>query len=181
MTSTQPLVAVRDLKTHFIQRAGTVRAVDGVSLDIQVGQTVGLVGESGCGKSMMARTLMRIAPRSALISGEMRFQRRNGQLVDLAQLAPMGEEMRDIRGAEIAMIFQEPMSSFSPDWRSDQAAPKGRQRRGAPPHPPRIGNGGDAQPGTQHRSLSPPAFRRAAAARHDRTGAVVPSRAADCR
>ncbi len=114
MPSQQPLVAVRDLKTHFPQRAGTVRAVDGVTFDIHVGQTVGLVGESGCGKSMMARTLMRIAPRNALISGEMHFHRRDGTTVDLAKLAPMGAEMRAIRGAEIAMIFQEPMSSFSP-------------------------------------------------------------------
>ena len=114
MDSQHPLVEVRDLKTHFPQRDGIVRAVDGVAFNIGMGQTVGLVGESGCGKSMTARTLMRITPRNALISGEMFFHRRNGATIDLAQLAPMGAEMRSIRGAEIAMIFQEPMSSFSP-------------------------------------------------------------------
>jgi oligopeptide/dipeptide ABC transporter ATP-binding protein len=114
MVSKHTLVELRDVKTHFPQREGVVRAVDGVSFKIGVGQTVGLVGESGCGKSMTARTLMRITPRNAQISGAMLFQRRNGATVDLVRLAPMGEEMRDIRGAEIAMIFQEPMSSFSP-------------------------------------------------------------------
>jgi peptide/nickel transport system ATP-binding protein len=114
MLPNKSLVEVRDLKTHFPQREGIVRAVDGVSFEIGVGQTVGLVGESGCGKSMTARTLMRITPRHAIISGEMLFRRRDGATVDLARLAPMGEEMREIRGAEIAMIFQEPMSSFSP-------------------------------------------------------------------
>jgi peptide/nickel transport system ATP-binding protein len=114
MDSQQTLLQVRNLKTHFPQRNGIVAAVDGVNFDIDAGQTVGLVGESGCGKSMTARTLMRIAPRNAQISGEMRFRRRSGATIDLAQLAPMGAEMRSIRGAEIAMIFQEPMSSFSP-------------------------------------------------------------------
>jgi peptide/nickel transport system ATP-binding protein len=115
MPEDKPLLEVRDLKTHFPQRAGVVRAVDGVSFDIQVGQTVGLVGESGCGKSMTARTLMRITPPNAQISGEICYHRRDGTApIDLAKLTPMGAQMRDIRGAEIAMIFQEPMSSFSP-------------------------------------------------------------------
>lgn len=115
------LLDVQDLKKHFpikrgffSQTVGYVKAVDGVNFNVRQGETLGLVGESGCGKSMTARTLMRITPRNAQIGGEMLFHRRNGAIVDLARLAPMGAEMRDIRGAEIAMIFQEPMSSFSP-------------------------------------------------------------------
>jgi peptide/nickel transport system ATP-binding protein len=114
------LLAVRNLKTYFAQDEGTVRAVDGVSFDMAQGATLGIVGESGCGKSVTARSILRIVDRPGrIIEGEIHFRRpsRNGggsQTVDLATLEPNSREMRAIRGAEIALIFQEPMSSFSP-------------------------------------------------------------------
>jgi len=116
----EPLLSVRNLKTYFAQDEGTVRAVDGVSFDMAQGATLGIVGESGCGKSVTARSILRIVDRPGkILDGEIRFRRpsRNGtspQTTDLAKLDPNGQEMRAIRGAEIALIFQEPMSSFSP-------------------------------------------------------------------
>jgi oligopeptide/dipeptide ABC transporter ATP-binding protein len=115
----RPLLSVRNLKTYFQQDEGTVRAVDGVSFDLYPGATLGVVGESGCGKSVTARSILRIVDRPGrIIEGEIHFRRTgpNGgeQVIDLAKLPPNGSEMRSIRGAEIALIFQEPMSSFSP-------------------------------------------------------------------
>jgi len=115
-----PLLSVRDLKTYFYQDEGTVRAVDGVSFDLSAHGTLGIVGESGCGKSVTARSILRIVDRPGrIVGGEIRFRRGApsvgaGETVDLARLEPNGAEMRAIRGAEIALIFQEPMSSFSP-------------------------------------------------------------------
>ena len=115
-----PLLSVRNLKTYFMQDEGTVRAVDGVSFDVAEGATLGIVGESGCGKSITARSILRIVDRPGrIIEGEVHFRRRAanggvGGTIDLAQLDANGAEMRAIRGAEIALIFQEPMSSFSP-------------------------------------------------------------------
>ena len=119
MTATrEPLLSVRNLKTYFAQDEGTVRAVDGVSFDLAVGSTLGVVGESGCGKSVTARSILRIVDRPGrVVEGEIWFRRTGtgpSAVVDLATLAPNGPEMRAIRGAEIALIFQEPMSSFSP-------------------------------------------------------------------
>jgi peptide/nickel transport system ATP-binding protein len=113
------LLEVTDLKTHFPLREGIVRAVDGVSFAVHNGQTVGVVGESGCGKSMTARSILRIVPRPGEITeGKILLHRKRGEQaterVDLAQLDPRGQTIRQIRGAEIAMIFQEPMASFSP-------------------------------------------------------------------
>src|SRR2546426_6289939 len=121
-TATQTLLSVRNLKTYFPQDEGTVKAVDGVSFDLYPGATLGIVGESGCGKSVTARSILRIVDRPGrIVDGEIQFRRPaadggagGGQVVDLTKLAPNGPEMRAIRGAEIALIFQEPMSSFSP-------------------------------------------------------------------
>jgi len=115
----EPLLSVRNLKTYFTQDEGTVRAVDGVSFDVAEGATLGIVGESGCGKSITARSILRIVDRPGrIIEGEIHFRRPSanggGPTVDLAKLDANGAEMRSIRGAEIALIFQEPMSSFSP-------------------------------------------------------------------
>jgi peptide/nickel transport system ATP-binding protein len=120
--NTAPLLTVRNLKTYFPQDEGTVKAVDGVSFTLYPGRTLGIVGESGCGKSITARSILRIVDRPGrIIEGQILFRRQkvatgspNDTVVDLAQLAPYGEDMRAIRGAEIALIFQEPMSSFSP-------------------------------------------------------------------
>jgi peptide/nickel transport system ATP-binding protein len=112
------LLSVRNLKTYFQQDEGLVRAVDGVSFDMRPGVTLGVVGESGCGKSITARSILRIVDRPGrIVDGEIWFRRDGAgaaEAVDLATLAPNGPEMRAIRGAEIALIFQEPMSSFSP-------------------------------------------------------------------
>jgi peptide/nickel transport system ATP-binding protein len=119
--SRSTLLTVRDLKTYFSQDEGTVKAVDGVSFDLYPGATLGIVGESGCGKSVTARSILGIVDRPGrIVEGEIRFRRQatgsagDDGWVDLAKLPPNGPEMRAIRGAEIALIFQEPMSSFSP-------------------------------------------------------------------
>lgn len=116
-----PLLSVRDLHTQFPQEEGTVKAVDGVSFDLYPGRTLGIVGESGCGKSMTARSILRIIDRPGrIVHGEVRFRSRQAAaaspdgMVDLTQLDANGDHMRAIRGAEIALVFQEPMSSFSP-------------------------------------------------------------------
>jgi peptide/nickel transport system ATP-binding protein len=117
------LLSVRDLKTYFFTDEGVVKAVDGVSFDLQRGQTLGIVGESGCGKSIMARSVLRIVDRPGrIVEGQIMFNRtgRSGagdgrqESIDLATFENDSPEMREIRGADIAMIFQEPMTSFSP-------------------------------------------------------------------
>ena len=111
------LLEVRDLKTYFFTDEGIVKAVDGVSFGLARGQTLGVVGESGCGKSITAQSILRIEPTPGkVVGGEILWRRQtNGTTTttDLVKLEPDGSEIRDIRGAEIAMIFQEPMSSFS--------------------------------------------------------------------
>ena len=113
------LLSVRGLKTYFPQDEGLVKAVDGVSFDLYPGGTLGIVGESGCGKSVTARSILGIVDRPGyIVEGQIHFRRPvaggGSETLDLAALAPNGPEMRSIRGAEIALIFQEPMSSFSP-------------------------------------------------------------------
>jgi oligopeptide/dipeptide ABC transporter ATP-binding protein len=117
----EPLLSVRNLHTYFVQDEGLVKAVDGVNLEMSPRATLGIVGESGCGKSVTARSILRIVDRPGrIVDGEIWFRRpsANGgagsRAVDLARLEPNSLEMRSIRGAEIALIFQEPMSSFSP-------------------------------------------------------------------
>jgi oligopeptide/dipeptide ABC transporter ATP-binding protein len=103
------LLEVRDLQTHFLTRGGVVRAVDGVSWDIDEGETVALVGESGCGKSVTALSIMRLVapPAGRIVAGRVTFKGRD--------LLTLGEEaMRRVRGREIGMIFQEPMTSLNP-------------------------------------------------------------------
>src|SRR5438445_7552605 len=102
------LLEVRKLSTHFQTREGLVRAVDGVSFYLDRGELLGLVGESGCGKSMTALSIMRlIAPPGRIVTGEILFDGRN--LLELSNA-----EMRDVRGNDIAMIFQDPMTSLNP-------------------------------------------------------------------
>jgi len=116
---TEPLLSIRDLKVHFYMDEGVVRAVDGISLDVYSGQVFGIVGESGCGKSVTMKALLRIVEQPGrIVSGEMwlRRTRKDGasERVDLARLDPKGAEMRDVRGGQIALIPQEPMAAFSP-------------------------------------------------------------------
>jgi oligopeptide/dipeptide ABC transporter ATP-binding protein len=103
------LLEVESLQTQFSTSGGVVRAVDGVSWDVQEGETVALVGESGCGKSVSALSVMRLvsAPAGRIVGGRILFKGR-----DLLTLSE--EEMRRVRGREIAMIFQEPMTSLNP-------------------------------------------------------------------
>jgi len=110
------IVRVKDLKTYFRTLDGIVRAVDGVSLEVKPGETLGLVGESGCGKSVTAFSILRLLPKtSRIVEGEIYFDRgEGGQLIDLTTVDPNGELIRSIRGNEIAMIFQEPLTSLSP-------------------------------------------------------------------
>jgi len=112
--ATEPLLQVRDLRVSFALDDGLVRAVDGTSFDVMPGQVLGVVGESGCGKSVTMRAILQLVDRPGRItSGEIRF-RRDGEMVDIARLPPRGAVMRDIRGGEIALIPQEPMAAFSP-------------------------------------------------------------------
>lgn len=110
------VIEIKDLQVKFRTLDGTVCGVDGVTLDVRNGETLGIVGESGCGKSVTAHSIMRLLPkRSATITeGEIWFRRRNQHEHDLTQIDPEGSLIRDIRGNEIAMIFQEPMTSLSP-------------------------------------------------------------------
>ncbi len=109
------LLKVRDLQTHFPIRTGTIKAVDGVSFDVQRGKTLCVVGESGSGKSVTARSILQIVDEPGrIMGGSMLLHRADGSSLDLAQLGQRSREIRAVRGAEIAMIFQEPMSSLSP-------------------------------------------------------------------
>jgi len=104
----QPLLEIQNLKTIFSTERGVIRAVDGVSLTLGAGETLGVVGESGCGKTMLALSVMRLIPANGQIAeGRVLF---NGQ--DLLTLPE--EAMREKRGRDIAMIFQEPMTSLNP-------------------------------------------------------------------
>ena len=119
------LLEIKDLGVRFDLREGVVRAVNGVTLDVPVNRTVGVVGESGCGKSITAKATMQILPsRARIATGRILLSPRQDVKpvrpvksvipVDLARLHPDGAAMRQIRGADIAMIFQEPMTSLSP-------------------------------------------------------------------
>jgi oligopeptide/dipeptide ABC transporter ATP-binding protein len=125
MTAEKPavLLEVRGLRTYFHLAEGTVRAVDGVDLTIQSGRTLGVVGESGCGKSITAHSILRIVPSPGRIeAGEILYhvpvQRDSdsavAEVIDLAQLDANGKRMRAFRGNHISMVFQEPMTAMSP-------------------------------------------------------------------
>ena len=108
-TTTDILLQIEHLETHFITDAGTVRAVDNVSLSVRKGETLGIVGESGCGKSVTALSVLRLIPNppGKIVGGKIVLDGRN--LLDLPE-----NEMRKVRGASISMIFQEPMTSLNP-------------------------------------------------------------------
>ena len=117
------LLEVKGLKTYFPLDEGTVRAVDGADFVIERGKTLAVVGESGCGKSVTAQSILRIVPAPGkIVEGELLFHRYSEEgasfavadVVDLTKLDPKGPEIRSIRGNEIAMVFHEPMTSLSP-------------------------------------------------------------------
>lgn len=115
MSNENNVLEFHNLQTHFFTDTGTVKAVDGVSFNIPKGSTVGVVGESGCGKSVTSLSIMRLlqGPQGQIVGGEIRFNNKNtGKAIDITKL-PMSE-MQKIRGNEISMIFQEPMTSLNP-------------------------------------------------------------------
>ena len=115
LSRAEPVIEIEDLSVHFALDEGALKAVDGVSFAIKERQMFGLIGESGCGKTVTAQSLMRLAPKPGrIVQGQINYHREKGGLIDLASVDPAGAEIRDIRGNEIAMIFQEPMSSLSP-------------------------------------------------------------------
>lgn len=112
----EEIIRINDLRTYFNTLDGVVKAVDGVSLSIRKGETLGVVGESGCGKSVTAFSILRLLPTTSVIAGgEILYYRRGGQeVIDLTKVDPNGSDIRNVRGNEIAMIFQEPLTSLSP-------------------------------------------------------------------
>ena len=109
------ILSVENLATHFPVRAGIVKAVDDISFDLLRGRTLCLVGESGSGKSVAARSILQIVDTPGrIVAGSIKLRRLGGSVTDLAALHPRSRAIRAVRGAEIAMIFQEPMSSLSP-------------------------------------------------------------------
>jgi peptide/nickel transport system ATP-binding protein len=110
-----PLLSVDNLKTYFFQDEGTVKAVDGASFDVYPAKTLGIVGESGCGKSVTTLSILRLIEKPGrIVSGRITLRTAAGKEVDLTALHPDGAEIHSIRGAEIGLVFQEPMTSFSP-------------------------------------------------------------------
>ncbi len=183
MAANGHLLEIRNLRTYFDVRGGVLKAVDDVSITIDAGETLGLVGESACGKSVTASSVMRLIPipPGRIAGGEILFEG-----VDILKLRE--SEMRKIRGKAISMIFQEPMTSLNPVFPvGDQVSEvitlheklsKKEARdagdRGLPP-------GADPRPGVADRRLPPPDERRDAPARDDRDGPGLPSEADDRR
>lgn len=111
----QDLLKVTNLKTQFHLRDGIVRSVDGITFTVKQGEVLGVVGESGSGKSITARSIMQLVPKPGkIVEGSIEFLSKNGQIVEITEQNPQDATMRRIRGGEIAMIFQEPMTSLSP-------------------------------------------------------------------
>lgn len=109
------LLEVIDLRTYFHTEQGLLKAVNGVSFTVRQGEALGIVGESGCGKSITVRSVMRlIQPPGEIVDGRIIYHQENGDVVDVTALSPRGRKIRDLRGGDIAMIFQEPMTSLSP-------------------------------------------------------------------
>ncbi|MCX7232594.1 MAG: ATP-binding cassette domain-containing protein [Burkholderiales bacterium] len=155
-----PILEIDDLHTHFRTRDGVVRAIEGLSLTVQAGEVLGIVGESGCGKSVTALSVMRLIPASAggIVKGQVRFEGK-----DLASLSE--PQMRSIRGNQIAMVFQEPMTSLNPVHTvGAQIAEAAHPRCAAP-----------------RERLPAPVLGRHAPAGDDCDGPVVQPQAVDCR
>jgi peptide/nickel transport system ATP-binding protein len=116
MNDTPVLLSVDNLTTHFFSREGIVKAVDGVSFAVRRGETLGIAGESGCGKSVMAQSILRIVPGNGrIVDGEILLEH-NNEIIDLVKLDWQGPQIRQIRGGIISMVFQEPMTSFSMNY-----------------------------------------------------------------
>ncbi len=176
----QPLLEVKNLKTQFMTQDGVVRAVDDVSFYVMPGETLGVVGESGCGKSMTGLSIMRLipSPPGKIVAGEILFE---GE--DILKMSD--NEVRKIRGKEIAMIFQDPMTSLNPvltvnrqiceaiqlhlGMNKDQARARAIEL---------LKMVGIPNAEAARRSVSAPVLRRYAPARDDRHGALLQPEAA---
>ena len=113
--STAPLLSIQNLRVEFLLDEGILNAVNDVSLSIDKEQTLGIIGESGCGKSVTAQSVLRIIPKPGQIkSGSILFHSNDNQVTDLASLSLNDKKLREVRGKEVSMIFQEPMTSLSP-------------------------------------------------------------------
>jgi oligopeptide/dipeptide ABC transporter ATP-binding protein len=109
------LLEVTDLQTQFRTDEGVVRAVDGVSFKVERGKTLGILGESGCGKSVLGFSILRLVqPPGQIVGGSILYYSQDGKSVDIARLEPRGKAIRELRGGHIGMIFQEPMTSLDP-------------------------------------------------------------------
>jgi peptide/nickel transport system ATP-binding protein len=168
----EPLLSIENLKTQFFTEDGVIKAVDGVNLFIHPGETLAIVGESGCGKSVTALSIMRLiqSPPGKIVEGSIRF---GG--TELSRLDDEG--MRHIRGNRISMIFQEPMTSLNPVFKAGmqvaeaiylhQKISKGQAMKQAVEMMAKVGI---SDPGPQGPGVSPPAQRRHAPAGDDRHG-----------
>lgn len=118
MNNNENILEMKNLKTHFFTDRGTVKAVDGVNLSVKRGKTLGVIGESGCGKSVTAHSILRLipSPPGQIVDGGIHYQQKDNNIIDLAKLDARGDTIRKIRGNEISMIFQEPMTSFGPQY-----------------------------------------------------------------
>ena len=181
------LLRIRDLAVAFGGDSGRQRALDGVSFDIGRGETLCLVGESGCGKTVTAKTILRVLGQNAFIeSGIIDYRRTDGSRLDLAALPERDRRLRSIRGNEISMIYQEPMSAMSSMYTvgnqisevliRHRRCSRAEARRAAVAA---MGSVGIPEPGAALRRLYLRAVGRPAAAGHDRPGAGV--RAASAR
>ena len=116
MASDDFLLHVNKLQTCFFTDDGVVKVLDGIGFSIGKGKTLGVVGESGCGKSVTALSIMQLIFRShgRIVGGQIFYRTKDGQVIDIASIPPNSRRMRNIRGNEIAMVFQEPMTSLNP-------------------------------------------------------------------
>jgi len=112
---TKAILQIKNLKVEFGLDEGQLCALDGIELSLEKGSTLGVIGESGCGKSMLARSILRMIPQPGRIAaGEILFCSDGNKPVDLCKLDPHGDEIRKLRGKEISIVFQEPMTALSP-------------------------------------------------------------------
>jgi peptide/nickel transport system ATP-binding protein len=165
------LLEVVDLATHFFTDDGVVKAVDGVSFDVHRGRTLCVVGESGCGKSVMARSILNLIDRPGrIVAGDVFLRDDSGKATNLARLHPSGAAIRAIRGNDVSMIFQEPMTALSTLYtigqqtlRGHPLAPPAHARRRPAPWPSRS-SPGSGSPARRSRSTPTPSSSPAACA-----------------